>query len=197
MADQNPLTDEALVERMAAGEQEALAALYDRHRSVIFSLILRILRDRAEAEEVLTDVFFQAWRGAAGFDALRGTVIAWLVMLARSRALDRVRSRGRREANLAALVEEQSHAATQPSGGGAAAAEQEMRRSRIEAALGSLSPQQRGALELAYYGGLSHSEIAGRLGEPLGTIKSRMFTGLARLRELLEGETWATTPFTT
>lgn len=188
MADQNTHTDEALVGRMAAGDQDALAALYDRHRSVIFSLILRILRDRAEAEEVLTDVFFQAWRGAAGFDALRGTVIAWLVMLARSRALDRVRSKGRREAGIAAVAEEQARAVPNPSGGSAAAAEQELRRSRIEAALGSLSPQQRGALELAYYGGLSHSEIAGRLGEPLGTIKTRIRQGLLTLRERLEAQ---------
>ena len=189
MAEKNPLTDEALVERMAAGEQDALSALYDRHRSLVFSLILRIQRDRAESEEVLTDVFFQAWRGAAGFDALRGTVIAWLVMLARSRALDRVRSRGRREANLAALVEEQAHAAPNPgSGSASAAAEEELRRSRIQAALGSLSPQQRGALELAYYGGLSHSEIAGRLGEPLGTIKTRIRQGLLTLRERLEAQ---------
>jgi RNA polymerase sigma-70 factor (ECF subfamily) len=96
MAEPNALTDEALVARMADGDQEALSALYDRHRSVVFSLILRILRDRAEAEEVLTDVFFQAWRGARGFDPLRGSVIAWLVMLGRSRALDRLRREGRR-----------------------------------------------------------------------------------------------------
>ena len=187
MADQNTLTDETLVERMAAGNQDALAALYDRHRSVIFSLILRILRDRAEAEEVLADVFFQAWRAAAGFDALRGTVIAWLVMLARSRALDRVRSKGRREAGLAALVEEQAHAAPNPTDG-AAAAEDELRRSRIQAALASLSPPQRGALELAYFSGLSHTEIAGRLGEPLGTIKTRIRQGLLKLRERLEAQ---------
>ncbi len=187
MAEQIALTDEALVARMAEEDQEALSALYDRHRSVVFSLILRILRDRAEAEEVLTDVFFQAWRGARGFDPLRGSVIAWLVMLARSRALDRLRREGRRAAGLTA-IEEQAHATPPPASAAGEAAEQQLRRSRIQTALGQLSAQQRGALELAYFGGMSHSEIADKLGEPLGTIKTRIRQGLLSLRQSLEAQ---------
>src|SRR5262245_23313909 len=97
-------SDARLVSRMAAGDQGALSELYDRHRGLVFALTLRVLRDRAEAEAALTDVFLQAWRGAAGFDDVRGSVAAWLVMLARSRAIDRVRGRARREAAHAGLA---------------------------------------------------------------------------------------------
>lgn len=187
MALKTTQTDEALVARLVEQDQEALSALYDRHRSVVFSLALRILRDRAEAEEVLTDVFFQAWRTAAGFDLLRGSVAAWLVTLCRSRAIDRLRARGRRAAGLSALAEESSKAPPAAVSGPdpEEAAGSQMRRARIRAAMGALSPEQRGALELAYYGGLSHSEIAAKLGEPLGTVKTRIRQGLLTLRESL------------
>src|SRR5437867_12537831 len=97
-------SDEYLVARMAARDQEALSAIYDRYRAVLFSLALRILRDRAEAEEALADVFLQAWRQAGGFDRSRGAVGAWLINLCRSRAIDRLRARGRRAATLDALA---------------------------------------------------------------------------------------------
>jgi RNA polymerase sigma-70 factor, ECF subfamily len=180
-------SDQALVAQMAEQNQEALSALYDRYRNVIFSLALRILRDRAEAEEVMTEVFFQSWKRAVGFDPLRGSVAAWLITLCRSRAIDRLRARGRRDASLAALAEDPSHSGASGAAGTGPeeSAEIQQRRARILTAMASLSPQQRGALELAYYAGLSHSEIAEKLGEPLGTVKTRIRQGLLMLRDSL------------
>ena len=181
-------SDVGLVVRMAAGEQGALSELYDRHRGLVFSLALRVLRDRAEAEEVLTDVFLQAWRAAGGFDRQRGSVPGWLITMCRSRAIDRVRARGRREANIASLARDAAGGGKDP----AAPFEDPLeridvgaKRRRIMTALGALTQQQRDAIELAYYGGLSHSEIAERLGEPLGTVKTRIRQGLMTLRENL------------
>jgi RNA polymerase sigma-70 factor, ECF subfamily len=180
--------DETLVARMTRRDQEALSSLYDRYRGVVFALALRILRERAEAEEVLTDVFLQAWRQADGFDRLRGSVHGWLFNICRSRAIDRLRARGRREvAAMAATAPEQRGAA--PFAGVPRGPEEEsdlmMKRQRIGAALGSLSPAQKHAIELAFYDGLSHTEIAARLGEPLGTVKTRIRQGLIALRENL------------
>jgi len=180
-------TDEALMQRMAKQDQEALSALYDRYRRVLFTLALRILRDRAEAEEAMTDVFFQAWKSAGGFDPLRGSVAAWLITLCRSRAIDRLRARGRRDAALAALAADPLQTAS-PSAAGASPAESAElghRSAQIVAALATLPPEQKGALELAYYAGLSHSEIAEKLGEPLGTVKTRIRQGLLTLKETL------------
>lgn len=185
-------TDEALVARMAGHDQEALSSLFDRYRAVVFSFALRILGDRAEAEEILTDVFLQSWRGAAGFDRTRGSVPAWLITLCRSRAIDRLRARRRREAAMGVLARDgTASAATGAPGDPSAAdslveaAEITARRRRIAAALGGLSDPQRRAIELAYYGELTQSEIAARLGEPLGTIKTRIRQGLMALRETL------------
>jgi RNA polymerase sigma-70 factor, ECF subfamily len=183
-------SDETLVGRMAERDQDALSLLYDRYQGVLFALALRILGERAEAEEVLTEVFFQSWKSAAGFDPLRGTVAAWLVTICRSRALDRLRARGRRQAALAVLSGEPSRSAAAASGEGGPeeAAEQRSRRERIQAGLGRLDSGQREALELAFYEGLSHSEIASKLGEPLGTVKSRIRQGLLILRSSLESQ---------
>ena len=178
------LSNEALVARMAERDQEALSLLYDRHQGILFSLALRILRDRAEAEEVLGDVFFQAWRSAAAFDPLRGSVTGWLVNLCRSRAIDRLRRRGRREAGLADEKARRGSAATSLREA-EEAADWGMRRTKIRAALGALPAEQRDALELAYFSGLSHSEIAAKLGQPLGTVKTRIRQGLLHLRESL------------
>jgi RNA polymerase sigma-70 factor (ECF subfamily) len=177
-------SDEELVGRVARGDAEALSLLYDRHRGVVFGLALRILRDRAEAEEVLTDVFFQAWRSAAGFEPLRGSVAGWLVTLCRSRAIDRLRARGRRGSAAETLMQQETFPPA-----AIASPEQavflEERRRRVADALGHLTPEQRTALELAYYGGHSHAEIAEKLGAPLGTVKTRIRQGLLALRERL------------
>ncbi|HEY3174817.1 MAG TPA: sigma-70 family RNA polymerase sigma factor [Candidatus Polarisedimenticolia bacterium] len=180
--------DHTLVARMVAGDQEALSCLYDRHRGLVFALALRILRDRAEAEEVLADVYLQAWRGAAGFNEQRGSVSAWLVTLGRSRSIDRLRARGRREAVLNEHSRSEPARAGESGAGEAAGARYEVvaKRRRITQALSTLPPAQRSAIELAYYDGLSHSEIAARLREPLGTIKTRIRQGLMTLRESLD-----------
>jgi RNA polymerase sigma-70 factor, ECF subfamily len=184
--------DEVLIARMVARDQEALATLYDRYRCVIFALALRILRDRAEAEEALADVFLQAWRQAQGFEAQRGSVGAWLVTLCRSRAIDRVRARGRRDAALDTLARsEGGREGPEASSAGAGpeeAADRMLKRRRIGAALGSLSQEQRRAVEMAYYEGLSHTEIAAALGAPLGTVKTRIRDGLLVLRQKLSAE---------
>ncbi len=186
MPPDSEITDERLVARMSARDQAALASLYDRHRGVVYALALRILRDRAEAEEVLADVFLQAWRSSAGFDRGRGSVAGWLFTLCRSRAIDRLRARGRRDAAHAALAREDAAPVAAPAAEGPEAdVARGQKRRLIGTALGALSPAQRSALELAYFEGLSHTEIAERLGEPLGTVKTRIRQGLLTLRESL------------
>ena len=173
-----------LIRGAAAGDQQALAALYDATSRTVYGLLLRILADASAAEEVLLDVYEQVWRQAAQYSRERGSPLAWLTTIARSRAIDRLR-RGRRE---------QQH--TEPLEGVAAlahsvgpSAEDEVRagevRAVVRAALDSLAPEQREVIELAYYGGMSHSEIAAARGLPLGTVKTRTRLGLMRLREML------------
>lgn len=162
-----------LLRRIEAGDRAALADLYDQHAPLVNSLCLRILRDRAEAEEVLQEVFLQAWRQAGRYDPARGSVTSWLAVIARSRALDRLRRRAaRREAPEAAIPVEVEVPRTAEA-------------IAVRDALQALPPSQRRALELAYYEGLTQVEIAERTGEPLGTVKTRMRTALLRLREAL------------
>jgi RNA polymerase sigma-70 factor, ECF subfamily len=164
---------EALVRRLQSGDPDALAQLYDAYAGVVGALAQRILRDAAEAEEVVQEVFMQAWRQAGRFDPRRGTLAAWLVTMSRSRALDRVRRRAvRRESS----EEDAPPASSGPGLEG---------RLAVRAALTTLSPDQRLALELAFYDGLTHAEIAHRLGQPLGTIKTRIRTAMLRLRDAL------------
>lgn len=162
-----------LLRRIEAGDRAALADLYDQHAPLVNALCLRILRDRAEAEEVLQEVFLQAWRQAGRYDPARGSVTSWLAVIARSRALDRLRRRAaRREAPEEAIPV----TIEMPRTAEAIA---------VREALQALPPTQRRALELAYYEGLTQVEIAERTGQPLGTIKTRMRTALLRLREAL------------
>jgi len=187
MAPQSEETDDGLVRRIAARDQQALALLYDRHRSLLFALSLKILRERSEAEEALGDAFLQAWRQAGGYDRSRASVQGWLINLCRSRAIDRLRARGRRDAGVVAISREESARTAE-----AAAANDPVeqvshgeKRRVIAVALTELPEQNREAVELAYYGGLTHSEIALRLGQPLGTVKTRIRQGLLSLRESL------------
>ncbi len=170
-----PLPDaEALVRRLAAGDQAALGEFYDRFAALAHGLCLRILRDAGEAEDAVQEVFVQVWRQAARYDRSRGTPEAWLCTIARSRALDRVRRRtARREDNAA----EPPVVATETPRHEHALA--------VRKALAALSEDQRRALELAYYDGLTQSEIATKLGEPLGTVKTRIRTAMLRLRDTL------------
>lgn len=187
-AERTATTDDALVHAMARGDADAMARLYDRWSAALFGLALRITREKADAEEVVVDAFAQAWRDASRFEAGRGSVGAWLAMIARSRALDLVRSSGRRQRlNDSAAIE----SADAPVGMGGhfpspgARVEDDERARKVREALDALPAAQRTTLELAYFEGLSQSEIADRLAEPLGTVKTRVRLGLRRLRELL------------
>ena len=179
------LSDEALVALVARGDEDALAELYDRVGRVAYGLALRVLRDERHAEDAVQEAFLQVWRSAATFRAERAKASTWILTLVHRRAVDLVRREERRQAD----------PLTDDSAAGVASEETEeaawlrFERERVQAALKQLPDVQREALELAYYGGFSQSELAERLGVPLGTIKSRMFAGLARLRELLDDST--------
>lgn len=172
----NALTDAELVARAAAGDAEGLGELFDRHAGRMKSLALRIVRNPEDAEDVVQEVFVQAWRQAERFDARRGNVVAWLSIMTRSRALDRWRRLATRRET---AVTEAYPLEAPPSAGDAPTSW------AARTALLDLPEDQRGPLELAYWEGLSQSEIAERLGVPLGTIKTRMRLGLKRLRDVL------------
>lgn len=173
----------ALIERIAAGDGGALRALYDRCAARALAVARRILADSREAEEVVQETFVQVWRQAGRFDAARGSAAAWVATIARSRAIDRLRTRDASErAHLAAHSETQG-ANVAPAA--AELAEERERRRRVGAALESLPVEQRQTLELAYFEGLSQVQIAARLGDPLGTVKTRVRLGLSRLAVLL------------
>ncbi|MHB1329298.1 MAG: sigma-70 family RNA polymerase sigma factor [Gemmatimonadales bacterium] len=182
----DPNSARFLVERMAARDERALSALYDRFGGMLYAMALRLAGEQADAEEIVLDAFSQAWRDATTFRPDRGSVAAWLVTICRSRALDLVRARGRRVrlTEAAAAIVEPGHA---PAMGKPApnsdAGEGTERRDLIAKALRSLSAVQRQAVELAFFHGLSHSEIATRLGEPLGTIKTRVRLGMQKLKD--------------
>jgi len=176
------LSDEALVAIVARGDESALAELYDRVGRVAYGLAFRVLRDDRLAEDAVQDAFLAVWRTAGAFRAERAKASTWILTLVHRRAVDVVRREERRRTE--PLDEATRDAATSES------AEDEawlgFERQRVQGALKQLPDTQREAIELAYYGGYSQSELAERLGLPLGTIKSRMFAGLARLRELLD-----------
>ena len=179
------LSDEALVALVARADEDALAELYDRVSRIAYGLALRVLRDERHAEDAVQEAFLQVWRSAATFRAERAKASTWILTLVHRRAVDLVRREERRQAD----------PLTDDSALGEAPEDTEeaawlrFERERVQAALKQLPDVQREALELAYYGGFSQSELADRLGVPLGTIKSRMFAGLARLRELLDDST--------
>jgi RNA polymerase sigma-70 factor (ECF subfamily) len=175
------MAGEELIRRMAAGDREAFARFYDRYAPLVYPLVLRIVRDRADAADVLQDVFWEVWQGALTYDAARGTPEAWMITRARTRAIDRVRAVRRRSETFVPPVDEGLAAAPVETGGDAA--ERAEDRGIISAALDRLSPAQREAIELAYYAGLTQTEIATRLKQPLGTVKTRIRLGLERLRE--------------
>jgi RNA polymerase sigma-70 factor (ECF subfamily) len=163
----------ALAARLVAGDPRALAELYDAFSPVVHGLVLRIVRDRSECEDVVQEVFVQAWRQAARYDPRRGSLAGWICTIARTRALDRLRRR-------AARREEPAEKA--PGGTDVPRPDDGL---DVRGALATLPVAQRVPLELAYYEGLTHTEIAARLGEPLGTVKTRIRTALFRLRDVL------------
>lgn len=174
------------MERLRAGDRGALEELYDRHTPMLYAVALRIVRRPADAEDVVQETWVQAWKNAATWEASRGSVAAWLLTIARSRAIDRFRSLASRT-NAESAVETPAEApADEP---GTLAASRQIG-ARVRQALGVLPERERRALELAYFGGLSQSEIAQQLGAPLGTVKSWCRQGLLRLRELVPQEEW-------
>jgi RNA polymerase sigma-70 factor (ECF subfamily) len=174
-------SDSDLLHAVARGDEAALAACYDRYRLILFGLIIRILHDRQEAEDVLQEVFLQVWRRAGDFDEARGRAFTWLVTIARSRALDRLRSAGSR----ARLGEQAAQMPRDEVRDAELDAVESEARTTVRSALAELPEEQRKALFLAYFEGLTQTEIAARLGDPLGTVKTRMRSGMMKLRELL------------
>jgi RNA polymerase sigma factor (sigma-70 family) len=173
------LSDEALLALCSRADDTALGELYDRYGRVAYGLALRIVRDRSLAEDAVQEAFLAVWRSAGTFLAEQGKPSTWILTLVHRRAVDLVRREERRRADPLEDAE--------PATGGATDEEAWLRAQRqvVQESLRKLPPEQREAIELAYYGGFTQSELADRLGQPLGTIKSRMFTGLKRLRELL------------
>ncbi len=181
--------DSALVAQAAAGDERALGELYDRYGGMAFSLACAIVGEHADAEEVVADAFAQVWRSASSFDPSRGSVAAWLATIVRTRALDLVRSRKRRARVLeeAAVVTDEGETLVlaptlESPDRGAELTETSI---IVRKSLAELPPPQRKVIELAYFGGLSQSEIAAHLSEPLGTVKTRMRAGMEKLRQAL------------
>lgn len=176
--------DIELLEAIAAKDEAALGRLYDRYRVILFGLLMRILNNREEAEDVLQEVFLQVWRKATDFDQTRGRPFTWLVTLARSRGIDRLRTLAARER----LAEAGARQSSEEISDAASDAFKSEQRDLVTDALAQLPDEQKRPIMLAYFDGLTQSEIATRLGTPLGTVKTRMRTGLMRLRELLAGK---------
>lgn len=182
----------ALMARMAQGDQSALAELYDETNILVYSLALRILHDQYAAEDVTIEVFTQVYQRAAQYDRSRGAPSAWLIILTRSRAIDRLRAEMTRREREEALAETAT-IMTSVDGPEACSATTELRRI-VQHALALLTPEQREVIEIAYYTGLSHGEIAAKLGQPLGTVKTRIRTGMMLLREQLRSVLAETQP---
>lgn len=182
-----PRDDYALMEAIVSGDSSALEEMYDRHSGLVFTLCLRILCDRSDAEDLLTDVFWELWSRADRYDAGRGSPLTYLLTMARSRSIDRRRTSARhrkvqRDTDLdGPVAQEGDSSQTSPLQG---AMSKELAQT-IRVALGRLEPAQRQAVELSFFDDLSHSEIAERLGKPLGTVKTHIRQGLIRLREFV------------
>lgn len=174
---------ERLIEAAGRGERAALVALYDRFAPSMLGLALRIVRSRSDAEDIVQDAFVRAWREAPSFDRARGTAGTWLATLTRNRAIDVLRARGRRSKHDSTLAAEPPHEERSDTPEGNVSRAERAR--AVREAIATLSSDQREALELAYFAGLSHSEIAETLQQPLGTVKTRLLTAARRLREAL------------
>lgn len=173
--------DATLVHRFLQRDVSAFEELYDRHSRIVYALVLRILQQASTAEEVVQDIFLQLWRNAAQYDGSRGPFVPWLLTLARNRALDQLRLKSERQRRCEDQTEELPPVTTVPDFEGSL--DEKRRARRVRELMASLNPQQKRAIELAYFEGLSHSEIANALKEPLGTVKSWIRNGLLRLRE--------------
>ena len=176
--------DVALVRRLLQRDVNAFEELYDRHSRIVYGLVLRILQQAPTAEEVVQDVFLQLWRNAAQYDTSRGPFLPWLLTLSRNRALDHLRLKSERQRRREDQADELPAVIAVPDF--ESHLDEKRRALRVRELIGALQPQQRRAIELAYFEGLSHSEIAAKLQEPLGTIKSWIRNGLLKLKEGLQ-----------
>ena len=177
-ADRNAMpSDLALVTAIRSGDQGAMGTLYDRYSSIVYAVALRVLQETGAAEDVLQEIFMQLWRNPGAFDASRGNMAAWLAVVARHRAIDALRRR-RPENDLEDVV-----VSVEPDL--ASEADRSRAMDKVRGALQAMPPPQRSALEMAYFEGLTHAEIADKTGEPLGTIKTRIRAGLLSLRKVL------------
>lgn len=174
----------SLVQSIAAGDQLALHALYERANRIVFTLLMRITANRETAEELTIDVFHDIWRRASGYDAASGTVIAWIMMQARSRAIDRLRFDSRKKRSSDGAAEPEAEPAADPHD----VLEQREDAASLRGALSALTPDERQAIETTFFGGLTHVEAAARLDLPLGTVKTRIRSGLHKLRDALGAE---------
>ena len=170
--------DAALIARIRSGDQDAMAELYDRYASLVYSIALRILADTGGAEDILQEVFMQLWRNPASFDASRGRLGAWLAVIARNRAIDTLRRR-RPEADMDEVV-----LAVDADLDGSA--ERSRAAEKVRVSLECMPAPQRKALEMAFFEGLTHTEIAAKTGDPLGTVRTRIRTALLALRKALK-----------
>lgn len=176
-----PAEDGIVLDSVRRGDARALEELYRRHSPRLYALLLRMLRETADAEEILQETFVDAWRRAREYAASRGSVEAWLITIARSRAIDRIRNRG---ARLRLVKQSEQLAPAEPP---QPEPPDVHAQTRLRRAMGTLPPEQRRAIELAYWDGMSQSEISRETGDPLGTVKTRVRLGLQRLAELLAG----------
>jgi RNA polymerase sigma-70 factor, ECF subfamily len=177
-------SDAALVHRLLQKDVRAFEQLYDRHARIVYGLVLRILQQASTAEEVVQDVFLQLWRNAGRYESGRGAFVPWLLTLARNRALDNLRLKSERQRRREDQTEELPSIAQAPEY--EKALDEKRRAEVVRSLMGSLTSQQKKAIEMAYFEGLSHSEIAAALHEPLGTVKSWIRNGLLRLKEGLQ-----------
>lgn len=178
--------DPELLAAVGAGDAAALALLYDRFSGMLLGLAHRILGDAAEAEEILQEAFLQVWNQAARYDPARSSVSTWLVLITRSRAIDRLRSRKVKDRTLQAVQQEKRDSHTSPEGVGDVFRQERAKRLRREMAL--LPPEQREVLELAFFHGMTQSEIAQRTDTPLGTVKTRSLLAMRKLRKALSDD---------
>lgn len=179
-------SDLEIVTGMARREPEAFAAFYDRHAPMVFALLYRLLGDRAEAEDALQDSFWQVWRQAGAYDSSRGSPVAWLVLISRSRGLDRLRQVRQRFRRDGGPVEELQDRLSAGADAEAEVMTREVQRT-VQRTLSGLPQDQKDAITLAFFDGLTHMEIAERLQTPLGTIKTRIRLGMRKLQEALQG----------
>jgi RNA polymerase sigma-70 factor, ECF subfamily len=189
---QEKADDLALIKRVAAGDESAFSTLFDRWQPVVRAVADRILADADEADDAVEETFWQAWRSAANYDSSRASVQTWLLTIARTRSLDRLRARRRRREESADATDEEgsssiSTLAADPNADSSSGAEREEQRRLVRAALSALPTEQRTTLELAYFAGLSQSEIAEKMNEPLGTVKTRTRMALQKLSGALAG----------